>query len=101
LDRSHPGDLRSHSLYDAPTSDQRAERDRCLANEHYPKRHVEVATEMTLREEQYGNNAHGLLGIIAAMTQRDQRRCGKLQPLECRLYRMRICANKSPRHRQD
>src|SRR5205823_200837 len=101
LDGSHSGDLRSYRMDDAPAADQRTERDRCLANEHHPKWYVEIAAQITLGEEQYSNDAHRFLRVVAAMTQRNQRGGGKLQPLESRLYGTRICANKGPRYSQD
>jgi hypothetical protein len=54
-------------VHDAPSADQCPEPHRCLASDHNPEGDIEVATKLTLRKQEYGNDPHGLLRIIPAM----------------------------------
>ncbi len=45
-----------------------------LTGEHHPERHVEAAAKMALRVEQHRDDAHGLLRIVAAVTERSRAR---------------------------
>ncbi len=77
-----PRDLRAHRVDDAPAAEQRAEPHRRLAGHHHPERHVELAAEMPLREQQHGDDAHGLLRVVAAMAERIERARDELQIAE-------------------
>ena len=59
-----------------------------LAGDHHPERHVEFAAEMPLRIEQHGDDAHGLLRVVAAMAERVER-----GETNCRVRKMRSTAN--------
>ena len=69
LHRRQTGDLRSHRFHNPPAPDQRAKSHHRLAGKHHPERHMEVAAKMALRIEQHRNNAHGLLGVVATVTE--------------------------------
>jgi hypothetical protein len=66
-----------------------------------PERHVKLAAEQALREQQHRNDAHGLLRIVAAMAERNEGCCRKLKPLEDWLDRSRIGTHEHPRNRED
>ena len=53
---------------------ERAQRHRGLAGQDHPERHVEVAAEHALRVEQDGDDAHRLLGVVAAMAEANRAR---------------------------
>ena len=77
-----PGDFRSHRMNDAPAAEQRAKRHGRLAGNHHPEGHVEAFAEMALAEEQHGNDAHGLLRVVAAVSQRIKRGGDELHDAE-------------------
>src|SRR6266536_1995659 len=65
-----PGNSRSHRTHDAPATNQRAQSHGGLAAQDDPKRDVKSLTQQALRVEQYSDDAHRLLRIIATMPQR-------------------------------
>lgn len=56
-------------MHDAPAADQCADRHRRVTRDDDPEGDVKTAAKVALREQQRGNNAHCLLGVIAAMAQ--------------------------------
>src|SRR5437016_1236866 len=63
-DGAQLGDAHAHRLHDAPATRHRAEPHRGVRGEYYPERNVELRAEVTGREEQDGDDAHGLLGVV-------------------------------------
>ena len=51
-------------------------------DEHDPQRDVEAAGHVTLRVEQHGDDAHGLLRVVAAVAERIERGRDELQRAE-------------------
>jgi len=61
---------------------------------------MEFAAELALRKEQHGNDAHGLLRVIAAMAERIERRRDELQMPKAAVDRIWRPAHQKPRQRQ-
>ena len=57
-------------------------RHRELTGQHHPERHVELRSHVALRIEQDRDDAHGLLGIVAAVPERIERGRDELRPAE-------------------
>ena len=72
-----------------------------VAREHDPERHVELAAEIALRVEQHGDDAHGLLRVVAAVAERIERRRDELQRAEDAVDRKGRVAHEHPRHDQE
>ena len=82
-----PGYLGSHCMHDAPAAEQRPQPHGSLAGYDDPKRHVEFAAELTLREQQNGNDAHGFLRVVATMAERIERSGDELQGAKSAVHR--------------
>ncbi len=80
-DRLQLGDLRAHRVDDAPAAGQRAEANRDVRGEHDPERDGELA-QVAGGEEHAGNDAHGLLRVVGAVHQAEERGRQQLQPPE-------------------
>src|SRR5712692_3580542 len=82
---------------DAPAPNQRPKPHCGLAAQDHPERDVKALAQQPLRKEQHGNDAHGLLRIVAAMPQRVQRRRKQLRRAKEIVHRRRHGSNKCPR----
>src|SRR5215470_522796 len=60
-----PRNPRAHGAHDTPATNQRPEGHRGLADQDDPEWDVKSCAEETLGIEQHGNDAHGLLRIVA------------------------------------
>ena len=60
-------------------------------DDHHPERHVERLAQHALRIEQHGDDAHGLLRIVAAMAERIERGRDELQHAEGAGRRQTAC----------
>ena len=73
--------LRAATEY-PPAAQKRPESHRSLATDHHPERNVELGAKQALRKQEHGNDAHRLLRIVAAVTEREGRRRDELRPAE-------------------
>ena len=56
-----------HGLHDTPAAAEGAERHGGVGGEHHPERHVELGAEGSGREQQDGDDAHRLLGVVGSV----------------------------------
>src|SRR5262249_44057442 len=96
LHRCQPCNLAAHGANDAPAARKRTHSHCELAGNDYGERHMEFGTEITLRIEKHRNDAHCLLGIIAAVAERIASGGHKLRVAKNIVHPVRGKSNKRP-----
>lgn len=91
-----PRQPRAHRPDDPPSPGQGAERDGDITTEHDPFGHVELAPEIACGIEQHGDDAHGLLGVVAAVADRVGGRRAQVEELEEAVGPARLRAAEHP-----
>ncbi len=75
----------AHRADDPPAADVGAERDRERAGDLDPERDRPGVGPVAARDQRQGDHAHRLLGVVGAVSQRDQRGAADLAPAEAGL----------------
>ena len=97
LHRRKLGDLRSHRVHNAPSTHHCSEPHDDIARKHRPFRNNELLVH-TVRVEQHGDDAGGLLRVVAAVAQGIEGRRNKLQLAHHALCPNGVGADKEPTH---
>ena len=85
---------------DAPAAEQRAQRHGRLAGDDHPEWHVKALAEITLRKQEYGDDAHGLLRVVAAVAEGIERGGDELHDAEGAIDGKRCLPHEDPRDGQ-